>query len=250
MVVRISKREANTNHFPFLEESRVKLLARIENLQKVSLDKGMKDIYAEVSTIATTEHDMHTVSLLDDPNLNLAKTKVDIAQLSKQTVERKKAYFEVIGVRVDYSLINFGKDDIQPLVPINFPINPEEFTGPFFTVECQVSLTNTLIAKLLEVAALATSNMEYRHVQLGVERDGNKGVIVTVSTTTHGIAKEELEDLFISNYRKLAEKMSIRLGSGLEGYIVKNIVHRLNLPFKYELSENGDLEFIITFPKN
>ena len=66
----------------------------------------------------------------------------------------------------------------------------------------------------------------------------------------HADAKEELEDLFISNYRKLAEKMSIRLGSGLEGYIVKNIVHRLNLPFKYELSDNGDLEFIITFPKN
>lgn len=241
--------EGDRAQLPFIEEIRLRLLARIEHLQQVTYEKGMTEMYTEVSSIAETQHDINTVRLLDDPGVHIANSKVDLARLAKETVARKKAYFTVLGIGLGYELLNFGIDDVKPLVPMNFHINLEEFTGPFFTVNCQVSLTNTLIAKLLEVAALLASNQARPQVQVSVERVGTREILIVVTTHTQKISQDELNDIFISNYKKLAEKLNFRFGTGLEGYIVKRIVSTLDLPFRYQLSDSGELEFIVSFKR-
>lgn len=233
-----------------------------EHLQEVTLDKArarydailqrIKQIQPQSSKtdillLEKIENDTYALQTLTE---NAESAKIDLAQLCKQIVLFNQDFSRSMNVVTDFSLPNFGQQDIAPLTVANYPVKPEQLTGPFFTISCDVQKVELAIKKLLDMCILLASTEKAPQVKLSVQREEKETVSVNFRGTCKQLTTNNLTDLFTAYYDSLAKQTNLDLGSGLEGYLVKRIADMLSLPLSisYE-KQTAEIVFTLKLPK-
>ncbi len=235
-----------------LELATTKHQAMIENLKQLLRRENLFALNTKLSLIAKAEQDIFTARLIEDHPVVEKKVRIDIARLCQSLLKGEKELADAFHVLLDFSFINFGKNDIESLIAhAKFALSYQQLTGPFFTVSCDVKQISIVLQKLIEISILLASSEVRPFVKASIARDGNAALIVTITASCPPIIPEQEGDLFVRYYGRLSDRTNLRIGSGLEGYLAKTITGQLNIPLSVEIVEDsGMVIFSLRIPKD
>lgn len=234
-----------------IERSRTKYTAIISDVKNKLHKSELLDTSNQLVLAERIEKDVFMVQELLNHRESNQYSRVDIAQLCKQCVQAEEEFSRIFQIPVTFTLAKFGWKDIEPLTVKNYAIAPEELTGPFFTIACDVNRVGFLIKKILDLIVMLSSTQLKGQVNLSIEQN-EKEVIVRVFSNCPPSLENEYDNLFVPYYNYLSTRTNLQVGSGLEGYLIKNLTKSLNIPFKltYYPTKSTNIEFMLTFKKN
>lgn len=220
-----------------LDKARARYEALMQNIKKQLTLGNLQTLPKDILLLEKIESDTYLFHSLQKELKKTALTKIDMARLCKQVLAVNQAFTQGFGVETSYTLHNFGEKDVKPLTVKNYAVKPEELTGPFFTVSSQARQIELLIQKLLDLATLISSSLPIPQKSLiaVTVTPKEKEVEVTISATCPPLKKEDLSDIFVPYYGKLAGKTNLLIGSGLEGFLVKQLAEQLSISLDVEL---------------
>ena len=130
------------------------------------------------------------------------------------------------------------------------PVKPEDLTGPFFTVSCDVKRVELVIKKLVDIAIFLASTETAAKIDFTVERDKKEAIIVKLIGSSPRLTQNEIEDILVPYYGRLSDKTNLKMGSGLEGFLVKQITDKLQFPLNVTHNESAQQTiFTLRIPK-
>ena len=235
-----------------LEKTRTKYEAMAEYIKKRLDSPSLQDIKKEMIMLQKIESDIYNIHSLNEfPNSNKT-SKIDVAQVCKQITQSEQELATMLNVPLEFKINNFGQKDIAPLIVKNFSVRPEELTGPFFTVSCNITYLELVIKKLTDITLLLAATVKDPQASLTIDRDNNDDVMVTASATCPSIPDEDLTNLYVPYYGNLYNKTYLYAGSGLEGYLLKTTSDALglNLDVKYKEQPSSIITFTLVIKKN
>jgi hypothetical protein len=128
-----------------------------------------------------------------------------------------------------FSIENFGQHDIKKLTGENFQIDPEKFTGPFFTLLCDAKNCEIVMTKLLDLSVFLASSIPSAQIVVNLKLF-KKSIIIEIQVPNPNLSKADIPSLFVPNYANLNNKTNLLAGSGLEGYLIKTLSSRIQMP--------------------
>ncbi len=246
----INYTQATENTSPaLLDKARAKYEALNEHIKKKLMKQNGTSLAREMLLLEKIENDTYILPTLHDSLKKNSMTHSDIAKLCQQTVRQNQEFAKIFNVLTDFALHNFGMKDIEPLTVKNYPVKPEQLTGPFFTAFCNVKNVELAIQKVFDLAILLASTGTNPQVILSVERGKQETIVVQTTGDCEMLTKDEIKNLFVPYYGKLSDKTNLHNGSGLEGYIVKRITDALIIPLEASY-KNDQIVFTLTLKKN
>jgi hypothetical protein len=150
-------------------------------------------------------------------------------------------------VPIEFKILDFGIKDIAPLTVKNFPVDPDQLTGPFFTVTADIKRLAMIIKKLLDLGVFFASTEKNPFLSLTVQRN-NDEIILKVTGSCPELYVEELKDITCAYYNKLYNKTNLHIGSGLEGYLAKTLCDEINIPLNI-VYDNQTITFSLKIKK-
>lgn len=234
---------ATTN--AMIERARVTYEAMSEDIKKKLAQSQPGEVQTQMILLDKVESDIYNTLLRKGGIIKNAVSRIDIAKLCKNVVVLEQDFAKGFHVDVNFHLANFDQHDIAPLTVQHYQVSPEQLTGPFFTVECDVKNVELVIKKLVDMSVLLASTEANPQVTVNVERGENDVIIVRISASCPIIKKEEQTDMFVPYYGALADKTNLHVGSGLEGYLVQTIHEVIDLPLEIT-PKIGSIEFKVT----
>ena len=233
-----------------LEEAVARHYAMIEELKR-RLRATDADNFSTFVLVSKAEKDILTAKAIEEQSIAEKKVSVDVASLCKDAAALEGDFAHAFHVPVQFTLPNFDMNDIAPLVTPLFTIDPARFTGPFYTVFCEVNHLSIAIQKLLDIGVLLASGENDPLVHLRIEREGTSGLIVSITASAPSVALQHTADIFVMYYGALAGKTSLGQGSGLEGYLAKRITDALHVPLNiFPDNEQNHITFQLRIDKN
>ncbi|HSW89150.1 MAG TPA: PAS domain-containing protein [Candidatus Saccharimonadales bacterium] len=229
-----------------IERARVTYEAMNEDIKKKLSQTQSTEIQAQLLLLGKIESDIYNVLLLKGGLVKNASSRIDIAKLGKNIAALEQDFANAFHTIVDFQLTNFGTKDIAPLTVEKFQVTPEELTGPFFTVACDVKNVELVIKKLLDLSIFLSSTEKNPHITVAIERGEKDTIIVKITGSCPPIKKEEHWDMFVPYYGVLLDKTNLHLGSGLEGFLVKTISDTLDLALEITTNDaEGTISFML-----
>jgi hypothetical protein len=222
-----------------LDKTRAHYEAMNESFKRAIVKKGLSDLSLQIQLIEKVESDIYNVQLLQDQSDTSNKSRIDLAKLCQQIVQGQKDFAGRFHVDLQFMLRNFGSKDIAPLTVANFPVKPEELTGPFFTISCDVKKLEILIKKLIDISTLLASTQPDAKIVIALEQTPENSITLTVTSSCQELTKEERSDIFIPYYGKLYSKTYLNIGSGFEGYLAKKLGDILQISLTVEQKETS-----------
>lgn len=222
---------------PGLEAARIKQQAMVEDLKKRLTEAKFPDLKTRLDLIWKVNEDLINSIELEDHIFEQHHILIDIAQLCQKVVLYESEFAKSLGVGLSFRVLNFGPEDIEPLIPKGFQISPFKLTGPFFTVPIDIKWMDLLLQKLLDLVILLTSSIKDPKVSLNLDREGKEFLIITI--TSNFIFPETVpeQDIINKDFSSLGNTTNLKFGSGLEGFIAKTISTYLNIPIIIEIDK-------------
>lgn len=240
--------ENNQKHIS-TEISRVKHQAMMEDLKQRVDVLNLPELAIRLELLWRMEQDLQNVKEIEDHSIKQSLFLIDLAQLSKKRVISLQNFAKFLGVTLDFSLPNFGLQDIATLIPKGSKISPDQLTSAFFTAPLDIKWTDLLIQKLLDMAILLTSGIKNPLVTLNIEREGTALLVVTITTNYPAFTKQQEPEIFQPQYGSLGSTTNLKLGSGLEGYLARSIASILGLLLSIEPEKSGGNAFTFKISK-
>ncbi|HZE87743.1 MAG TPA: PAS domain-containing protein [Methylomirabilota bacterium] len=233
------------------DKARAKYEGLVEDIKQKLALADTKTIKTDMLLLEKIERDTYVLQTLKEILRENNTARIDIAQLCKQTTLLNKEFTNELHVRTQFRLPNFGEKDIAPLTVRNYPVKPEQLTGPFFTASCNVKQIELVIHKLFDMSIFLASREKNATVTISVERKEPESILVIITGSCPQLTEKDLDDLFIPYYGNLENKTDLSLGSGLEGYIVKHMSDTLKIPLtnNYQKIPQPTLTFTLAITK-
>ena len=235
------------------DRARTKYEAMSKNLRDKFFKKGETEDLHQLVLMNNIESYIFTVQELKNIDMPNTLSRIDISQLCRQTVLLEQNFAQIFKTKLTFEILNFGWKDITPLTVDNYAIKPEQLTGPFFTVECDIQKVGLLIKKLLDMLIILSSSKVEKQVHMSVEQGTNKEVIIKIFSTCSTLAEEELSDIYLPYYGRLATKTNLQVGSGLEGYLIKTLSESLGLSLNMQYTtttSTANISYTLILKKN
>jgi PAS domain-containing protein len=233
-----------------LKKARALYEALAENLKKELLNKDLPELYTKILILAKFENDIYQVQTLKEATFNKDLASIDLAQLCKQIIVQNQDFSQAFRVPTDFAIHNFSMVDVEPLLAGNVQLSPEQFTGPFFTAQCDPKYLEVVIKKLIDLSILLAATQQKPQVILSVERGDKEDIIVSIAGRAPTITDEEIKDVFAPYYGKLSQTTNLHAGSGLEGYLAKAIIDGLKIPLDVKINNAlSTISFTLRIPK-
>jgi len=230
------------------EKARVRYEALMENLKNTLQGKQTADLLEKTMLIEKIENDIYHLHILQDQKAKTEASFIDLAKLCRKITLLEKDFAKTFNVSIDFTLRNFGMKDITPYLAGNFTISPEEFTGPFFTVSCDVKKVELIVKKLLDLCILLASTEKNPQISVSIEKGGKDEAIIYITSNCPFISEENKSDLFSPYYRNLYKQTNLHLGSGLEGYLIKTACEMINITLTTKIQNNASANILFTLP--
>lgn len=234
----LSNKEVASRGLPsILQEAVAKHDALLEYLKNRLESRGEADLKNRTVMLIKSEEDIKTVREIGE-QIQVKKIPMDVASLSRETVLRQGEYANVFNVTTDFTLVNFSSDDIASL-SAGQQVRPDQITGPFFTALCDVKYTGIVLQKLLDISILVAASEKERIVRVTLERIGEKDLLLKITCHNAKLTIEDLPKLFTPYYPGMSVGTDLQYGSGLEGFIAKEISSQLRMPLQVNLTKDS-----------
>jgi hypothetical protein len=221
-----------------------------EYIKKELASLNLQEIKMEMIMLQKIENDMYYIHALNEFSSSNT-TKVDAAQMCKQITISQQEFANTLGVPLEFKIVNFGQKDIAPLIVKDFSGNPEEFTGPFFTISCNVNYLELVIKKLLDITLLLSATIKNPRASLTIERGTNNDLIIKAHAQCPDIHEDEIANIFVPYYGNLYKKTYLEAGSGLEGFLLKTASDALEMPLDLKYDKKAStITFTLIINKN
>lgn len=234
-----------------LGKARTKYEATAENIKRTLNSPSLQEIKKEMIMLQKIESDIFNIQYLKDFSNANSITKVDVAQICKQISQSEQELASALRVPFKFEIKNFGQKDIAPLVVDNFKVSPDQLTGPFFTVSCNITYLEVVIKKLIELLLLLSATLKKPNVVLNIERNTDDDIVVTGIALCPELTKEDLQNIYVPYYGSLANRTFLYSGSGLEGYLLKSAsdASGFMLDIQYDKTPNSEIKIILKIKK-
>lgn len=234
-----------------LGRARTKYEAMSENLKNKFAREKNTDSLEQIVLMDTLENDIFAVESLKNRDNKSEQSNIDIAQLCKQAVQLEQDFAKIFAIPIGFEIRHFDWKAIAPQSVNEYEVKPEQLTGPFFTVSCDVQQIGLLIKKILDLDVLLASSEAGGEVHLSVEQN-EETVTVQIKSSCPKTIEKEQESLFTPYYNTLSTKTNLQAGSGLEGYLVKTISTKLGLDMDitFDQTPSPSIIFTIKLPKD
>ena len=206
-------------------------------------NEGLWELKDKVDLLGKAEKDLLTAVELDHDVLRPTFVLRSLDRFCEEVVSSETVFAKNLNVPFDFS------SPSSPVSPYwsgrNTPRPTRLIASPYYIAPIDVKWFEILLEKLLEIAILLSSGEKTPGVQMTLKRD-NSIIYIKIIATFRSLTRNEQIELFQEYYGSLGTGTNLHLGSGLEGYIVKNIATRLNIPLGLDFSaDNSKLIFIL-----
>jgi hypothetical protein len=221
-----------------LEAAWIKQQAAVEEF-KTKL-AGSVDLILRLEILERFQQDLLLSTEMEDHNVGGKPQLTDLAEVCKRMVIDEQTFAKALKVNLIFALLNFNSNDTSRIVPRGLNISPINLTAPFFTASVDVKWFNFLIRKLIDIAVFLSSGIQNPTVEVSLDREGDKVILVNIKSNYPGLGEDEVKLLSTQYYGMLSTVTNLKFGSGLEGFIAKQISISLNTPLTV-ISQKGNI---------
>lgn len=220
----------STSH-PGLDEARKKHEMAFEEFEKTLLSSSQSTLKLRAELLKKMEEDLLISQEIEDHGVKETAGFPDVAEVCQRAIILKSELAKSLNVRMDFILPPDESITESTLISLREKkIATSALPVSNFSVPLDPGWLSLLIEKLLDIAILLASSQTSPKVQVSLAQMEKKAVGVSISCTFPPIPQNLQQDLLAEYFGKLGSKTNLRLGSGLEGFIVQNISTHLNLP--------------------
>lgn len=220
-----------------IQDALLKYQAVLEDIQTQLNSKGLIDISKKTELFGKAENDILTAMEVQDHGLKPVVELKDTAQLLPRIILLETPFAKMLGVSLLFNIDPKYLSEAQKFVPPGSQFSPGIVTSPFFTIPIDSKWFDLLILKLLDLSILLVSGSKTPKVQVILNYD-SAFVYISLLVNSDQVGENDNALFFTEYYGKLGINTSLRLGSGLEGYMVKTIAQSLGIPLKVKIDQS------------
>lgn len=238
-----SGRQGHSDLQPAILQHQVMMEQLKRELKSAHLPK--LSFQAELSS--KTEEDILLAQELEDHPITKVVNFQDIAVLCWQAVFKKQPLAQALGVNLQFVL---PKEEAKEaaLLGLRQTITPENLPISDFAVPVDAKWVEIMVQKLIDLAILIAYGVKNSQAQVLVNRQSPNTIDVLISATPTKIT-EKVKSAIFQKYFGDLKAPNLGLGSGLEGFIAKQIALQLNIPLEAKMSDET-FTFQLSFTKS
>jgi hypothetical protein len=212
--------------------------AVIEDLKSKLSAKGLLPERGMVELLSRMSQDFATINQLTHHLYEVKPGLIDIAQITERSVVVSTDFAQSLKVKLTYELKQQNQDKVNQLVPQGFNISAKDLTSPYFTSSVDIKWFDYLLQKLIDLSILLSSEKSGGVVQVSVTEYSKTELLLIFQTSFTSLTEDLKNDLFIPFYGNIP-LTTLKLGSGVEGYLVKKLSEIMKLDLTVEILEEG-----------
>lgn len=235
-----------------LQEALTKQRLLVEDLKNTLIKAGLTNDVSKIELINKTEADLLLAYELEDHPIIPKLSPEDIALIGKQSVASKQNLARCLGVSLQFVLPKEEITEASYLSLVETNVASQVLPVSSFTAPIDKQWFTIILQKLLDIGLLLASEKLNQQIELTVEHNIQDENLIDLSITIpyQSISDQEIQKLFIQYYPNFTTKSNLSLGSGLEGFIAKNVIDQLNIPFNIKYIQTKSLlSFSFTITK-
>lgn len=232
-----------------LQEAITKQKLMIDDLKNTLVKAGLSGAVSKMELINKTEADLLLAYEIEDHAIVPNVVPEDIALIGKQAAASKQGLAKNLGVSLQFVLPKEEIVEASRLSLIETNTESQAIPMSVFTAPIDKQWFFILLQKLLDIGLLLASEKSNQQIGLLVQHDMQNNNIINLSINIpyQSISEAEIEKLFKEYYSDFTTQSNLYLGSGLEGFIAKNILDQLNIPFNAKFNQ---VKSILSFSFN
>lgn len=235
-----------------LELARKKQKELARNLKRLLQEAKLAGLNYEVNLFDKNEDDLLNAYELADHQIKEKISFEDIALICYERVEYKESFAGSLRVRLRFIL---PEREVGEQAIINAKrgnnLNHEFFTNSSFSSPLDARWFKLLVDKLIDLAILLSSDIPGSTVEVTTLHQNSVLVVIISCGINNVLSAEDQRELFKEYYGNLVTKTNLKLGSGLEGFIAKNVATQLNWPLSVKFDVvNKRLTFQVEIKRN
>lgn len=249
-IVTDAKTRFESEHHTDLEQARARQRTLMEGLKSALQKTKLWQSITEAELLSKIEDDIFIALEMEDHPVKENVNFPDIARLGKEAVVARQKLAKTLGVSLQFTLPPEEAQEASfiRLSETDFP--SQSLPVSEFTVPTDSYWLKTATLRLLDLAILLASGDKNSSVQLTARRQDEAMLTMSITTPSPTLTTLQRQELFQEYYGDLGKITNLHLGSGLEGFIAKNILSQLNIPLEVTLEGNPPhLTFFLKFSK-
>lgn len=211
--------------------------------------KGLSNLASQLELINRAEKDLRLIQELEDHAIKESQGMTDVAFLADSAVLKEQSLANVLGVDLKFVLSSDDRRESAAISLRRSNINLGALAVSDYFVPIDEHWLTILIEKMLDLALLVSSTVKNSKTEVVLNRQNYDFIQLAVISDSQ-LTKEETKELLVKDYGQLAVRTNLRLGSGVEGYIVKILTTLLNLPFEIKImGQPSKMYFLLNIPR-
>ena len=227
--------------------------AAFEDFEKNIPNSSVANLKLRAELLKNMEEDLLTAQEIEDHSIKESPAFPDVAEICQQAIILKRELAKNLNVKLDFVLPTEESITESTLLSLKEKkVVTSILPVSNFSIPYDPRWLRLLIEKLLDIAILLSSSQKDPIVQIILSQQNSKEVMLTFSLTCPPVSQNVQQELFTKYFGQLGAKTNLKLGSGLEGFILQNIVSHLKLPFRVRSDQYprpGRLTFELEFSR-
>lgn len=248
-VIKDFQSSTQTASHPDLEQSKVKNKLLFEDIKKslLNLDHPLE---IKFELYNKSEEDLLLTQEIEDHSLSGTTQFEDIALVCKRILGQKQNFAKNLSVPTNFTI---AKNEVNEITYLNLketnsPLSASAISD--FATQVNIYWFEVLISKLLDICLLLSSSQRKPFVEMAVSREGDKNIVIQFLANLSPDFKTDPKQVFEQYFGTLGKQTNLALGSGLEGFMAKNIADQFSMPLTVEFNQyNSRLTFTLKVTK-
>lgn len=222
----------------------------IQALEAKLKEQGQEKLLTSVEILGNVAKDMLVAQEIESRVVKPQASLLDLAQMTQSIFVSRKSLATNLGVNLKMNFMEQYRGNFTPTLSGGDYLYPSALTGPYFQVVTDPYWAKILIEKIIDLSLFLGASNKNTLVNIIISYD-EKSVILELKCSCLLPPDFNFDTLFSQYYDGLSGKTVLSLGSGLEGFMAKNITGFLRVPLSVEVSGNPKiLTFNLRFPKD
>lgn len=219
-----------------LEEAGLRYKAMLESIKNELQAKNLTSLQVKTMLLGKSEEDLLLAREIEDHGIKPKSALVDVAELIRRNIVSEQVLAGQLHVNLEFSFDEHYLLEASTHIPKGSNFSPQMLTSAYFTVNFDMAWLDLLIKKILDLSLLLVAGQSNPAVKIRLSYDQDDVIAAFVCTLS--VAPEaDLNQLLLPYYGVFKEYGRLRLGSGLEGMLIRAIAVLMNIKYDIRFQE-------------